>query len=213
MNNLEVLKDEIKILSSLDHPNIVKYYETYESPNYLYLVMEHCQGGELFKKLTENREEFTEQKAAHIMKSLFLAVNHLHSKGVAHRDLKPENVMYSQDERIKIIDFGLSKPTQLLNGSNAKFGTVVGTPYYLAPEVLRGDYSKECDCWSLGVMMYVILSGYLPFHGNGQIEVYNKVRKGEYTFDHPEFEAVHPSAKDLISKLLTVDKSARLTCD
>ena len=111
MNNLEVLKDEIKILSSLDHPNIVKYYETYEAPNYLYLVMEHCQGGELFKKLTENRDEFTEQKAAHIMKSLFLAVNHLHSKGVAHRDLKPENVMYSQDERIKIIDFGLSKPT------------------------------------------------------------------------------------------------------
>ena len=147
------------------------------------------------------------------MKSLFLAVNHLHSKGVAHRDLKPENVMYSQDERIKIIDFGLSKPTQLLNGSHAKFGTVVGTPYYLAPEVLRGDYSKECDCWSLGVMMYVILSGYLPFHGNGQIEVYNKVKKGEYTFDHPEFEAVHPSAKDLISKLLTVDKAARYTCD
>ena len=111
MGKLDPLKDEIKTLASLDHPNIVKYYETYESPNYLYLVMEYCEGGELFKRLTEKREEFTQEKAAHIMKSLFLAVNHLHSKGIAHRDLKPENIMYSSDERIKIIDFGLSKHT------------------------------------------------------------------------------------------------------
>ena len=152
-------------MASLDHPNIVKYYETYESPNYLYLVMEHCQGGELFKQLTEDRAQFTEEKAAHIMRSLFLAVNHLHSKGVAHRDLKPENVMYGSDDRIKIIDFGLSKHTVQQNGASNKFKTVVGTPYYLAPEVLHGDYSKECDCWSLGVIMYVIISSYLPFHG------------------------------------------------
>ncbi len=85
--------------------------------------------------------------------------------------------------------------------------TVVGTPYYLAPEVLRGDYSKECDCWSLGVMMYVILSGFLPFHGSNQAAVYKAVKKGNFTFDHPEFEAISPSAKDLIQKLLTVDKS------
>ena len=104
-------------MASLDHPNIVKYYETYESPNYLYLVMEHCKGGELFKKLTDNRAEFTEQKAARIMRSLFLAVNHLHSKGIAHRDLKPENIMYgSEDDRIKIIDFGLSKHVVKQNG-------------------------------------------------------------------------------------------------
>lgn len=164
LDKIEVLKDEINILSSLDHPNIVKYYETYESPNYLYLVMEYCHGGELFKKLTENGEDFTEQKAARIMKSLFLAVNHLHSKGIAHRDLKPENVMYGSDERVKIIDFGLSKLTVQNNGGlNGNLKTLVGTPYYVAPEVLEGDYSKECDCWSLGVIMYIILSGYLPF--------------------------------------------------
>ena len=96
-------------MASLDHPNIVKYYETYESPNYLYLVMEYCQGGELFKKLTENHSQFTELSAARIMQSLLLAVNYLHSKGIAHRDLKPENVMFASDDRIKIIDFGLSK--------------------------------------------------------------------------------------------------------
>ena len=107
------------------------------------------------------------------MKSLFMAINHLHSFGIAHRDLKPENVMYSDDERIKIIDFGLSKHTVRHNGADAKLATVVGTPYYLAPEVLVGDYSKECDCWSLGVMMYVILSGYLPFPGVNRDEVYS----------------------------------------
>ena len=163
---LRRIKDEIKILASLDHPNVVKYYETYESPNYMYLIMEYCQGGMLFNKLTEEREDFTEEKAARVMNSLFLAVNHLHNKGIAHRDLKPENIMYSSDERIKIIDFGLSKLTA------QKFETVAGTPYYQAPEVLKGDYSKECDCWSLGVIMYLILSGYLPFNGSHRAEIF-----------------------------------------
>ena len=146
------------------------------------------------------------------MTSLFLAVNHLHSKGVAHRDLKPENIMYGSDERIKIIDFGLSKLMVQKNGINARFETVAGTPYYLAPEVLHGDYSKECDCWSLGVIMYLILSGYLPFNGQHRAEILKAVQKGVVTFDHVEFDAVHPSAKSLISGLLTVDKSKRLTC-
>ena len=118
------------------------------------------------------------------MRSLFLAVNHLHSKGIAHRDLKPENVMYGSDERVKIIDFGLSKQTHTRTGANAVLKTLVGTPYYVAPEVLDGDYSKECDCWSLGVILYIILSGYLPFQGNNAAEVYAAVKKGEITFEH-----------------------------
>ena len=109
------------------------------------------------------------------MKSLFLAVNHLHSQGIAHRDLKPENIMYGSDERVKIIDFGLSKLTLMKNGGNTSLKTLVGTPYYVAPEVLEGDYSKECDCWSLGVILYIILSGYLPFQGQNHAEVYAAV--------------------------------------
>lgn len=167
---LHTLRNEINIISSLDHPNIVKYYETYESPNHIYLITEYVPGGELFVRLTEgSRAEFDEKKCARIMKQLLLAVNYLHSKNIAHRDLKPENILFSKDDNIKLIDFGLSKPSMNLNGSKAKFGTVVGTPYYLAPEVLKGDYNKECDCWSLGVIMYVILTGILPFHGDNPV--------------------------------------------
>ena len=109
--NLDRMKQEIKILGQLDHPNICKYYETYESPKHFYLVMEYCGGGDLFDRITEKRDEaFTEQKCAQIMKKVFLAINHCHSLKIVHRDLKPENIMYSEkDNEIKIIDFGLSK--------------------------------------------------------------------------------------------------------
>ncbi len=90
--------------------------------------------------------------------------------------------------------------------------TIVGTPYYVAPEVLLGQYGKECDCWSLGVLLYIILSGNLPFAGQNQMEVFGKVKRGEYTFDHPEFQSVSKEAKELISKLLTVDLKKRFTC-
>ena len=181
---LEKLKQEIKILSRLDHPNICKYYETYESPKHVYLVMEYCSGQDLFEKITNTKEggSFTEQKAAFIMKKLFLAINHCHSNGVTHRDLKPENIMYKENKDqktsydqadIKIIDFGLSKmlqPSELVS-----MKTLVGTPYYVAPEVLDGDYGKECDCWSLGVIMYAVLSGCLPFYGQTPKEVFDKI--------------------------------------
>ena len=88
----------------------------------------------------------------------------------------------------------------------------MGTPYYLAPEVLHGDYSQECDCWSLGVIMYLILSSYLPFHGSNQAEVYKAIKSGVFTFEHEEFNTVSASAKDLISRLLTIDKTKRFTC-
>ena len=135
------------------------------------------------------------------MKALFLAVNHCHTNRIVHRDLKPENIMYDGDDGIKIIDFGLSK--SFVDGS---MHTVAGTPLYLAPEVLTGNYGQECDCWSLGVVMYVILSGYLPFPGRNSAEIYEKVKSGQFTFDHEEFASVSDSAKDLISKLLTVDR-------
>lgn len=171
--------------------------------------MEYCNGGELFDKLTTNRDDFTEEKAREIMKSLFLAVNHCHSNGIAHRDLKPENIMYSNDgQQIKLIDFGLSKSTN----KHKNLETIVGTPYYLAPEILNGQYGYECDCWSLGVIMYIVLSGYLPFPGQTQPEVFEKVKSGDVHFEYREFDAVSDNAKDLIKKMLTVNKKKRFTC-
>jgi calcium-dependent protein kinase len=198
----------------LDHPNISKYYETYDSPKNIYLVMEYCGGVDLFDKIVKNKDSFSEQKAAQIMKCLFLAINHCHSLNIAHRDLKPENIMYDEEvemntdlsevryEQIKIIDFGLSKQ----RSTNKKLSTIVGTPFYVAPEVLSGDYDFECDNWSLGVIMHVLVSGYLPFYGQNEREVFEKIKKADLKFDQEEFKVISSSAKDLIKKLLTVDK-------
>jgi calcium-dependent protein kinase len=109
-DNIQAIKEEVKILTKLDHPNIVKYYETYDDTKYMYLVMEYCPGGELFEKIAQQKDQtFVESEAAKIMKKLLRAINHCHASGVVHRDIKPENIMYGKDGEIKLIDFGLSK--------------------------------------------------------------------------------------------------------
>ena len=147
----------------------------------------------------------TECKAAEVMQKLLLAINHCHSNKVAHRDLKPENIMYTSDGLdVKIIDFGLSK---LITKENDQMKTLVGTPYYVAPEVLDGVYGFECDAWSLGVIMYTLLSGYLPFYGKSPGEVFDKIKNCSLTFEQKEFTHVSSYAKDLVTKLLNKDIS------
>lgn len=106
------------------------------------------------------------------MDKLFRAINHCHANNIVHRDIKPENIMIGQDNEIKLIDFGLSKSSV---SKNQKLFTIAGTPYYMAPEVLNGNYNYKCDIWSLGVLMYVLLSGYLPFQGENRNEVFDKI--------------------------------------
>jgi len=169
-DELDFIRQEVKILSTLDHPNITKYYETYEDSKYLYLVMEYCPGGELIEKIT-NKTSFSEKEACKIMLDIIKAINHCHSLKIAHRDIKPENIMYGEDGEIKLIDFGLAKQTK----RTGKMTTLAGTPYFISPEILKGVYGIECDMWSLGVLMYMLLSGDYPFNGENRAEVFHRI--------------------------------------
>lgn len=163
---IEKLKQEVIFLKRLDSPNIVKYYETYEDDNYVYIVTEYCSGGELFdliSKKLETSKKFKEKEAAEIMQKLFKAIAHCHSQGIAHRDIKPENIMLGKDGELKLIDFGLAQ--KFVKNSSMDTGKMIGTPQYLSPEAFEGHSSMEVDMWSLGVLMHVLLSGSYPYAG------------------------------------------------
>ncbi len=158
------------------------------------------------------------------MKILFQVINHCHANGVVHRDLKPENIMLKMDSEeinpsdVKLIDFGLckvlpfnSKRNEYVNG---EISGIVGTTYYSAPEVLDedGKYGMACDYWSLGVILYILLSGHLPFPGTNNDDIENLIRVGQIDFSHIEFKTVSEDGKDLITKLLCKDPSLRINC-
>ena len=138
-----MLKRECEILMQVDHPNIIKTYAVYEDAKYFHIVMELCEGGELFDRIVE-KLNFAEKEAAVHFRNMMSAVNHLHTNGICHRDMKPENFLFatkSPDAEIKLIDFGLSRKFE----KATDLTTMVGTPYYVAPEVLNGSYGVECD--------------------------------------------------------------------
>lgn len=154
VSKIEVLKREIDILKEVRHPNIIRLVEVYEDERYLHLITEVCTGGELFDRIiakTQSAEgHFSEHDAATLVRDILDAIRYCHSKGIVHRDLKPENFLFlttAEDSPIKIIDFGLSRHDDVLKGV---MKTKVGTPYYVAPEVLRREYTNSCDIWSIG---------------------------------------------------------------
>ena len=205
--NIDCIMEEVAILNQLDHPNIVKYYETYDDSKYIYLVMEYIEGYQLFEMITsQENQTFTEQVAAGYMKSLFQAVNHCHAVDVIHRDIKPENIMITKEGSVRLIDFGLSRASKKKN-----LTTVAGTPYYMAPEVLEGNYGTKADLWSLGVLLYTLVSGYLPFQGNNSHDVFKKIKEADFHFRHAEFQEVSEECKNLIRSLLVVNVKKRLS--
>jgi calcium-dependent protein kinase len=200
----KILK-EVNILKKLDHPNIVKLYEYFIEENFILIVMEYVQGGELFDRLAQEHK-LSEYTAAGIFKQILSAVNYLHMNNLVHRDLKPENIVLSGD-RVKLIDFGTT--TQLSASKHLK--SRLGTIYYIAPEVLNQDYNEKCDVWSCGVILYILLIGFPPFNGENDQEIYKEVLKAKVDFRIHEFRNISVYAKNLIKSMLNIDPKMRIS--
>ena len=213
--DLTKFKNEINILSRVDHPNIIRLYEIFEDERYISLIMEYCKGGELFKKINEladKDQSFSEKEAVKIFKQLMSAVSYCHSQGICHRDLKPENILFltkDPDSQIKIIDFGLSKIfgeiKPIMKGNKVEKNIMslrVGTAYYMSPEVLQGNYDNKCDIWACGVILYIMLCGYPPFDGETENEILKAISKKKFSFPEEEWKSVSDDAKDLIKHMI-----------
>jgi len=205
------LENEIRVLKRLDHRNVVKLLEAYESRTCVYLVMELVTGGELFDRIVE-KGSYSEKDAADLIKQVLSAVAYMHGEGVVHRDLKPENLLYyspDPDSKIMISDFGLSKMEE-----SGVMATACGTPGYVAPEVLaQKPYGKAVDVWSIGVISYILLCGYPPFYDENDANLFAQILKGEFEFDSPYWDDISEEAKDFIRSLMCVNVEHRLTCE
>jgi len=208
----QALKDEIDVLSELKHSNIIRLYDVFEEKEFYYLITEKMLGGELFDRIVQ-KSYYNEKEARDTCKILFQAMAYCHKHKVAHRDLKPENLLLTSQENdsdIKIADFGFAKKCQTPNSLK----TQCGTPGYVAPEILEGQqYDTQADMWSLGVIVYILLGGYPPFIEQNQRDLFRKIRKGDYEFHEEYWGQVSEDAKTMISKLLTVNPTKRLSAD
>ncbi|KAM4563653.1 calcium/calmodulin-dependent protein kinase IGb [Odontesthes bonariensis] len=205
------LENEIAVLRRIKHENVVGMEDFYESRTHYYLIIQLVSGGELFDRILD-RGMYSEKDASRVIQQVLQAVSYLHQNGVVHRDLKPENILYySQDEdsKIMISDFGLSKMVD-----NGIMSTACGTPGYVAPEVLaQKPYSKAVDCWSIGVITYILLCGYPPFYEESETRLFAKIMKAQYEFDSPFWDDISESAKDFIRNMMQKNPNLRYTTE
>ncbi|CAM8952904.1 unnamed protein product [Rhodiola kirilowii] len=208
--DIEDVKREVQIMHHLTgQPNIVELKGAYEDKHSVHLVMELCAGGELFDRIIA-KGHFTERAAASLMRTIVQIVHTCHSMGVIHRDLKPENfLLLSKDENapLKATDFGLSAFFK----QGDTFRDIVGSAYYIAPEVLKRKYGPEVDIWSIGVMLYILLCGVPPFWAESEHGIFNAILRGHVDFTSDPWPSISPQAKDLVKKMLNSDPSQRLT--
>ena len=208
------IKNEINILKTLSHPNIVKIYEFFDTPLYYYLVTEYCKKGELFSYITN---VYNERQLSILFYQVFSGLCYLHEKKILHRDLKLENLMISEIEKdvvtgeeyfwIKIIDFGTAK----IFHKNKTEKAVIGSSYYIAPEVLKQKYNEKCDTWSVGVILYMTLVGVAPFDGKTDDDIIRRIKIGKYNKHDERFVKHSEEVKDLVSKLLEKNIEKRLS--
>lgn len=207
--DIEGLLREVSILKRMDHTNIIKIHEVFLDHLHLSIVTELCRGGELFEKIVKEGS-LSEKQTARLMLEMVSAVVYLHSNNIVHRDLKPENMLFETAEansHLKLIDFGTCKHFQKGLQTLEK----VGSPYYIAPEVLTGKYNEKCDVWSLGVIFYIMLSGAPPFNGSNEKEIINNIRENTVKFDGKAWNKVSAEAIDLIKTMLEKDVNKRCT--
>ena len=205
--------NEINILRSMDHPGVLKIFEFYSNKESYSIVTELCPGGELFQQIID-KGPFNEKYSAYIMYQLFSAVNYCHKMHIIHRDLKPENILIVNKDKdgyptIKVCDFGTSKIFE----KGAVQRKLVGSSYYIAPEVLKKSYNEKCDVWSCGVIMYILLSARPPFGGQDDNDIMERVATGIYDLESPPFDKLSSSALDLIRNLLNMDVKQRFTAE
>ena len=208
-SDLELVRTEIEILKIYQHPYIIKLYAFFENVDYIYIIMEHCSGGDLFSFIKSRNFMLKEEKVVVIMYKLCKAVYYLHSYGIAHRDIKLENVLLtteSEDADVRLLDFGLSK----IVGPNQKCTEPYSTLTYCALEIiLDKPYLKTVDSWSLGVMTYLMLS--VPFSGKDEHEIVKNVVYSKVDFERkPIWKEISKEAKDFISKLVEKDLKKRI---
>ncbi|CAJ2664473.1 unnamed protein product [Trifolium pratense] len=210
--DVEDVRREAAIMATLpEHPNVVKLKATYEDDENVHLVMELCEGGELFDRIVA-RGHYSERAAAHVARTIAEVVRMCHVNGVMHRDLKPENFLFANKKEnsvLKAIDFGLSvffKPGE-------RFSEIVGSPYYMAPEVLKRNYGPEVDIWSAGVILYILLCGVPPFWAETEQGVALAILRGVIDFKREPWPQISDSAKSLVRQMLEPDPKKRLTAE
>uniref|UniRef100_A0A7N0UD23 non-specific serine/threonine protein kinase n=1 Tax=Kalanchoe fedtschenkoi TaxID=63787 RepID=A0A7N0UD23_KALFE len=209
---VEDVKREVKILRELTgHENVVQFHNAFEDENYVYIVMELCEGGELLDRILAKKDSrYTEKDAAVVVRQMLKVAAECHLHGLVHRDMKPENFLLkstSEDSPLKATDFGLSdfiKPGK-------KFQDIVGSAYYVAPEVLKRKSGPESDVWSIGVITYILLCGRRPFWDKTEDGIFKEVLRNKPDFRRKPWPTISNSAKDFVKKLLVKDPRARLT--
>lgn len=197
---IEHIAQDVNKLISLNHPNVIRYLELYEDKRTIFIVMEYIEGEILFDVISrrvKNNKVFSEYEAAIIMKKLLQTIDFCHEHHIMHKDIKPNKVLVTSDGEIKLIDFGLSKWK-----TYGKLHTSSETPFYMAPEVLEGIRTAKSDIWSLGVLLFCLLSGTLPFVRDSNETVYDKIKEGELSFDTRIWNKVSYDAQDLLTKMI-----------
>ncbi|KAJ0092853.1 hypothetical protein Patl1_25130 [Pistacia atlantica] len=208
----QCLLSEPKILQFLapDH-HIVQIFDVYEDDYHLHMVLELCDSQDLYHHLI-NKGILSESESKSIITQLLQAISHMHKLGIVHRDIKPDNILFSSGNIVKISDFGSAEFFN--NESEELMRGVVGTPYYVAPEVVAGrDYNEKVDIWSAGVVLYIMLAGFPPFYGDTVTETFEAVLRGNLRFPTQVFQSVSPMAKDLLRKMLCKEVSRRFSAE